>query len=548
LDTQITGLRDAVGRLKAEQKGHLGTQLLIPLFQAADEMLSKVQPSGKCPLCGKDFVGDLRDHVRGELARMRHLEGLLSSLKTAREALNRTLSSQTPLEQTFDATLESAILEISESSLRTFRGAAQSLDKTLVRMRGLLTFDSTAITDDLITDLKQEQNSLSALRTSFDEAKSALAREASERKAALDKDPARTKLVTDAQFVTSGLKIIEELRDRAEESKKARGVLNQLAVMVNDYVSACLADVEKRFGEVSDKVKVFFEILERNSQGLGDPKLRLLMDQDRSVVLEVFFHGTAIQPAHKYLSESQLSSFGLAVFLASATHFNKDCRFLILDDVVNSFDAYKRPQLIELIRDHLKDHQVMLLTHDRFWRELLYRSLPTWKRLNFTSYNFGVGPTVSPGSDALERINTALSRDEADEAGQVFARYLEDVMQELCEAFEVEVKFSRRSEYTLDTLLDRFRVRVQDKLKPNHPLSQMVTRVFEGNAYRNWSIHCKNPEAPLQSTEIKSLVADWVMIDEIVRCKSCFDLVRYDGKSSFQCRCGQTRIAKVEQQ
>jgi hypothetical protein len=517
------------------------------LLQAADELFSRIPPTGKCPLCGLDFDGDLKAHVKGELARMRHVEVLLSNLRTARETLSRALSGQKALTQTFDAILESAKPEVSEPALSRFRETATRMDETLSRLRDWLTFDTTAITSEIVTGLKQEQDSFLTFCADFDEAKSALLRETFERKAALDKDAARTKLVADAQFVASGLKLVDELRARNKELQKAREVLIQFGALVDDYVSICLADVEKRFEEISEKVKMFFEILERHAPGLGAPKLRLLTDQDRSVVLEVFFHGTPIQPAHKYLSESQLSSFGLAVFLASATHFNKECRFLILDDVVNSFDAHKRPQLIELIKDHLNEHQVLLLTHDSVWRDLLYRSLPRWKRVKFANYSFGVGPTVSPGSDAMERVSAALERDEADEAGQIFAKYLEGVLQELCEAFEVEVKFNRRNEYTLDTLLDRFRVRAQEKLKPNHPLVQAVSRVFEGNPYRNWSIHCKNPESPIQASEIKGLVTDWLAVEEIVRCKECFEFVRYDGRSAFQCRrCGKTRLTKLE--
>jgi hypothetical protein len=546
LGAEINELRGAVGRLKAEQKEQLAALLMIPLFQAAEHLFSKVPPTGKCPLCGLDFEGDLKDHVVGELTRLRHLEELLRRFNSARESLSRTLSSQRSLTQIFDTTLESAKPEISQATLSKFRDAATKVDETLSRLRNWLIFDSTAITDEVIAGLKQEQDAFSASCAEFGEAKSALLGEASERKTALEKDAARSKLVTDAQFVASGLKLIEELRVKDEELQKSRIVSGQFDALVDDYISVCLVDVEKRFDEISEKVKVFFEILERHAEGLSAPKLRLLTDQDRSVVLEVIFHGTAIQPAYKYLSESQLSSFGLAVFLASATHFNRECPFLILDDVVNSFDAHKRPQLIELIKDHLKDHQVLLLTHDSIWRDRLYRSLPHWKRIKFTNYTFGIGPTVSPGLDAIERVNAALGRDEPDEACQILAKYLEDVIQELCEAFEVELKYNRRNEYTLDTLLDRLRVRVQEKLKSNHPLAQAISLVYESSPYRNWSVHCKNPESPIHSNEIKQLVVDWLAVEEIVRCKECFEFVRYDGRSAFQCRrCGKAKLTKL---
>ena len=272
--------------------------------------------------------------------------------------------------------------------------------------------------------------------------------------------------------------------------------------------------------------------------------MKLLTDQDRSVVLEVFFHGTPIHPAYKYLSESQLNSFGLAVFIASATHFNTNCRFLLLDDIVNSFDAYKRPHFIELMKDHLKEHQVLLLTHDRFWRDLLHRRLPNWKRINFTGYNFGIGPAMSPPMDTLERIENALDKDEAEEGSGLFARYLEDVMQDLCEAFDVEIRYNRRNEYTLDTLIDRFRVRVREKLKAEHPLSRALEQMFQDNAYRNWTIHCKNPESPIQSTEIRAIVANWKGIQKACQCQECFEFLKYDVAGAFRCRCGKASLQK----
>ena len=252
-----------------------------------------------------------------------------------------------------------------------------------------------------------------------------------------------------------------------------------------------------------------------------------------------------MQHAYKYLSDSQLNSFGLAVFLASAAHFNEQCRFVILDDVINSFDSYKRPQVIELLKGEFTDHQILLLTHDRFWRDLLHRRLPTWQRVDFISYAFGVGPTVAPAQDSLEQVKEAIRRDEADQAGQMLARYLEDVLRELCEAFEVEVKFSRRGEYTLETLLDRLKVRVQEKLKGSHPLAAALEEMRCDNAYRNWTIHCKDPESPIHPHEIDGVVKRWESIDGLVRCPKCNEFARYQEKNQFRCACGLTQLART---
>jgi hypothetical protein len=543
---QLAQLRDAAGQVKAAQKENLGTQLMIPLLQAADTLLAKVKPTGQCPLCGKTFDGDLHEHVRNELAKLRHLQELTNTLRHRRETVARTLAAHKEITQTFDTTLDAAKPDINSEALARFRAAAQSTDDCVSRLKNLLTFDSTVIDDELIENLKTEKDLLVELESDFAKSKTALLTEANSRKASVDRDPTRQKLVADSHFLNFGLNLIDELESKTARLKRGREVLAEYNATVDDYVTTCLVDVQKRFDEISEKVKTYFEVLEKHTPELSAPKLKLSTDQDRSVVLEVMFHGATVNPAYKYLSESQLNSFGLAVFLASAIHFNKDCQFLILDDVVNSFDAYKRPLVIELIKNHLKDRQVLLMTHDRFWRELLHRNLPTWQKIDFRSYTYGVGPSVFPGLHTLEKVEDALKRDEPDEACRTLFQYLEDVLQEVTEKFECEVKFNRRNEYTLETLLDRLRVRAADKLKPDHPLTLALTELHNSNAYRNWATHCKNPQSSIHRDEVTEVLTKWRAVESQLFCqdKTCYDIPRYDGKSSFVCGCGKTRLAK----
>jgi hypothetical protein len=251
-----------------------------------------------------------------------------------------------------------------------------------------------------------------------------------------------------------------------------------------------------------------------------------------------------VSPAYRYLSESQLNSFGLAVSLASATHFNPDFPFLILDDVVISCDAYKRPKVIDLLETHLAKVQVLLMTHDRFWRDSLHKRLPTWNRLDFVRYDLGTGPVCEPGKDSYTRIEEDLSRDDPESASGRFARYLEDAAQEIGEALEIDVKFNRKGEYTLEPLLIAVRTRLQNKLGASHPLTAEMIRVTDDNAYRNWCIHCKNPVSPITSPEIRTVVANWKAVEAKFHCPDCHGVVKYDDDGKFRCRCGKTVMEK----
>jgi len=361
---------------------------------------------------------------------------------------------------------------------------------------------------------------------------------------ALEKDPKRKKLVEDSEYITAGLKLQIDYAADEEKGKKIRAVHDRLVEVVDRFVQAALVDVTARFAQISDKVTTFFSILEKDTPGIGAPNLKLDATKDRSVVLEVVFHEKPVSPAYKYLSESQLNSFGLAVSLASAVHFNKDFPFLILDDVVNSCDAHKRSHLIEILDEHLAHVQVLLLTHDRLWRDLLHRRLPTWGKLDFLRYEVGVGPITAPAKNTYDLIKDDVARDDATTAGGRLAHYMESAAQAIGEAIEIDVKFNRKGEYTLDPLLTAIRVRLGNKLGANHPATQQIVRITQDNAYRNWSIHCKTGGTPITCVEVQTVVKNWQAFEALMVCPDCSAPLAY-ADPGFSCGCGKTTLNKV---
>jgi hypothetical protein len=153
---------------------------------------------------------------------------------------------------------------------------------------------------------------------------------------------------------------------------------------------------------------------------------------------------------------------------------------------------------------------------------------------------------MGKGFSKLEQIEQHISNDQPETAGQKMGPFLERQLQELCESFEALVKYNRRNEYSLEPLLDRFRVRVRDKLKKSHPLYKAIEELQSESGFRNWSAHWKNPAIQMTSTEMKIVVERWKAIEQMVRCdeENCYGFLSYDGSGAFVCNCGATRLER----
>lgn len=166
---------------------------------------------------------------------------------------------------------------------------------------------------------------------------------------------------------------------------------------------------------------------------------------DKGVELAVNYHGTKQRPPHRVLSESHLNSLGVVLFLAMAESFNETVEFIVLDDVMNTFDTGHRAELACLLTEQFTDRQLIVLTHDSQFFTRLTRGAPGWGRMELTSWRYDEGPrTRASQSDRL--IAEAKARlDDEDPAGaaQKARVALEDLLQEACEKLGGKVPFRR---------------------------------------------------------------------------------------------------------
>ena len=192
--------------------------------------------------------------------------------------------------------------------------------------------------------------------------------------------------------------------------------------------------------EISENVSKYYQRL-HGGERYSNVRLEFL-PEDRGLEFSLEAFGQQISPPRLVLSESHLNSLGLCLFLAAAREFNSETRFVVLDDIVNSFDADHRAQLADLLIHEFSDFQIIAFTHDPIWFDILRRMAPAWevRRIVGWSYELGVQIELPPG-DERARIEKALDEGEEGIGGNLARQYVESRLKFLCRELRAPVPY-----------------------------------------------------------------------------------------------------------
>ncbi|RWD96231.1 ABC transporter ATP-binding protein [Mesorhizobium sp.] len=96
---------------------------------------------------------------------------------------------------------------------------------------------------------------------------------------------------------------------------------------------------------------------------------------DCEVVPEITFHGDPVAHPQLFLNEARLSALALAIYFAGRKLAEKQTkndmpRIMVLDDVLIGLDQANRVPLLDVLAEHFRDWQVIILTHDRVWFDI----------------------------------------------------------------------------------------------------------------------------------------------------------------------------------
>jgi energy-coupling factor transporter ATP-binding protein EcfA2 len=271
----------------------------------------------------------------------------------------------------------------------------------------------------------------------------------------------------------------------------------------------------------------------------------------KGVELAINFYGSRQRPPHGVLSESHLNSLAIALFLAMAGTFNEQLGFLILDDVINSFDVEHRGRLAELLADGFAEWQLIVLTHDQQFFQHLSRRAPSWRKIEFTSWSHASGPrtTKYETTGTLAAARDRLQSGDVQDAATKGRRALEELLQEVCEALWAPLPF-RRGQANDKREIGELFIGLRRALK-EHARSQLQTvepifKHLEADVGATLNVAAHASRGGSGAGEVRAALERIEALDALWSCPSCRTRVWHKGTpAAARCRCGQSVFPPV---
>ncbi|MGO4820634.1 MULTISPECIES: hypothetical protein [unclassified Flavobacterium] len=254
----------------------------------------------------------------------------------------------------------------------------------------------------------------------------------------------------------------------------------------------------------------------------------------------------------KHFSESHLNCLGLSFFLASVYAFNTENDFIILDDVISSFDSNHRRRFADLLFDKFSKHQIILLTHEKEWFTNVISPKAKKKGwiVNEIKWTEAKGTHLKEKpSDLKESILYQLSEGNIDNIGNPMRKYLEHFLKDIALNFEAKLSFryndsnEHRMPYELLMAIRSEIKKSSAELKLQYPL---LDRIESSALFGNALSHA-NP-INVSIGDINSFWADILELEKLFICQelSCkrpkVSLQNYDNVTNkIRCGCDATK-------
>jgi energy-coupling factor transporter ATP-binding protein EcfA2/ribosomal protein L31E len=270
-----------------------------------------------------------------------------------------------------------------------------------------------------------------------------------------------------------------KIKQFEKEKRKFEHQKKSLELIYNEFVKKQKEGLESFINNFSKSINEFYQYMNPDEQ-FYEIRIVTIGEEDElnGITIEYKYNDEWVSPPQKYFSESHLNCFGISFFLASVIAFNKENKFIVLDDVISSFDTTHRKRFADLLLEKFADYQIILLTHESEWfsyvQQLTKRKGWIIEEIKWTEAK-GTHLEEKP-SELKEFIESELANSSVDTLGNPIRKYLEARLKDICLDLDVKVSF-------------RFND-VNEKRMPDELLNELKAKI---NKYGGQDIKAKIP-------------------------------------------------------
>jgi len=170
--------------------------------------------------------------------------------------------------------------------------------------------------------------------------------------------------------------------------------------------------------------------------------------ENQSIYLTVEYYGRPLTRHHHFLNEARLSAIGISIYLgALLLNPPSDLQVLFLDDVFIGLDMSNRLPLLDALEQFFSDWQILLMTYDRVWFEMVRKYVEVWTikwkevELFCAKSDEGDIPVYHPSKDYLSVAQQHLDNNDLKAAAIYIRSAYEREIKYFCDKHNLVVRY-----------------------------------------------------------------------------------------------------------
>lgn len=399
-------------RAKAEQRegderGKASAAVFASVWEAAEPLFAEGKPDLEaCPVCETPVENSPTGTVAGIRERIAAHQAELAEYSAAKRELDAARAA-------FDQTRQRLIARL------------EALPEAALEKYPTLRDTSTAFLAELRSDPKECPDIAAIIKETL-EAHASLEQLIKE----IEEGQGELTYAKALAIATQALDILERL----SLANETRAELTKLHEALNDQAGFVSGEIRTALQSLLDSLRKPVNEIYAAIQGPAAILVRLELppeedtnQQRLNLLVDFAPNREGVQPSG-FLSDSQIHTLALALRLAAIEQFNVGAPFIVLDDIVTSYDADHRRRISALLAERFGDVQTIITTHDERFFSFLKDQLPQkhWQFKRVVGFDREYGPRFADHrvTDVLLEEKWAKNESAANEMRQAEEEWL----------------------------------------------------------------------------------------------------------------------------